>query len=206
MRLCPLVFVAGLAASLPISAWATPLPITNGDFATPLAGSYTTYTGGSTAITGWTVTGNSVDLIGTYWQAPPGGGQSVDLDGAAPGGLTQTLTTVANQAYLVSFYLSGNPDGPPATKDLTVSAGAASQSFAYTIGSNMHSDMKYVLETFEFTAAGASTTLSFTSNDVGSPFGPVIGSVTGVAIPEPLSILVFGSALAGLGLIRRRAA
>lgn len=206
MRLSRVLPFVGLAAFLPISAWATPMAIANSDFATPAGGSYTTYSHGSTDITGWTVTGSSVDLIGTYWQAPPGGGQSVDLDGNNPGGLTQAVTTVPNQAYVITFELSGNPD-TVGTKYLTVSAGATSQSFTYTTGSNKKTDMMFVSETFAFTATGTSTALSFTSGDPRrSPSGPVIGNVTGVAIPEPLSILLFGSALAGLGLVRRRAA
>lgn len=205
MRLPHLVLVAGLATALPVSAWATPFVLANGNFAAP-AGTYTTYAGGSTTIAGWTVTGASVDLIGSYWQAPPGGGQSVDLDGNARGGLTQTLTTVANQAYTISFYLSGNPD-ETSTKKLMVSAGGESQEFSYTTGSNTTINMNYVPETFTFTATGTATLLSFTSEDaVDSAWGPVIANVTGVAIPEPLSILLFGTALAGLGLVRRRAA
>lgn len=205
MRLASLLLLSALAAALPLAAEATPLTIVNGNFATPaVAGPYVTYPGGSTAITGWTVTGNSVDLIGTYWQAPPGGGQSVDLDGDAPGGLSQTLATTAGQSYTISFELSGNPDGPPTTKQLSVSAGLGAELYTYTIGSNTHADMMYVPETYTFTALGSSTTLSFLSGDEASAYGPVIGDVA--AVPEPLSILMFGSALAGLGLIRRRRA
>lgn len=202
MRLQHLTLLAALLAT-PLAAQATP-SIVNGDFATPPGGVFTTFPGGSTAITGWTVTRNSVDLVGSYWQAPPGGGQSVDLDGNAPGGLTQTLATTAGQAYRVTFELSGNPDGGPTTKTLSVGAGITASLYTYTIGANSHADMMYTPEVFDFTAIGASTTLSFLSDDVGSPYGPVIGDVAiAAAVPEPLSIALFGSALAGLGLLRR---
>ena len=42
--------------------------------------------------------------------------------------------------------------------------------------------MMYQLETAQF-VAGSANTLSFTSNDVGSPYGPVIGGVT-IAVPS----------------------
>ncbi len=205
MRLSSLLLLTGLAASLPLAAEATPLTIVNGDFAIPPApaGGFDTYLGGSTAITGWTVLGDSVQVVNTYWQLPPGGGQSVDLDGNAPGGLSQTVATTPGQTYTIDFVLSGNPDGGPATKQLSVSAGIGAELYTYTTGSNTHLDMMYVPETFTFMATGSSTTLTFLSGDVASPYGPVIGNVV-AAVPEPLSILLFGSALAGLGLVRRR--
>src|SRR5580704_4078846 len=67
---------AAVAALLPVAAHAN--LISNGTFAAPSCASpsFCTYSAGATNITGWTVTGNSVDLITGYWQAPPGGGNS----------------------------------------------------------------------------------------------------------------------------------
>src|ERR1700736_3616949 len=79
-------------------------PFTNGGFE---AGNYTgnlstfqTLGNGSTAITGWTVGGNSIDWIAGYWQ-PNSGAMSIDLDGNAPGSISQTFDTTAGQQYLV---------------------------------------------------------------------------------------------------------
>ncbi len=193
-----------LSAALPVAARATPLTIINGNFATPpVPGGFATYNGGSTAITGWTVTGNSVDLIGSYWQAPPLGGQSVDLDGNRPGGLSQMLATVAGDTYTIGFELSGNPDSGPATKILDVTAGSASRVYDYTIGANTHANMMYVKELFSFTATSGTTLLSFTSQDPSnSAYGPVIGNVA--VVPEPVSAALLGSGLFALGLVRRR--
>ena len=38
------------------------------------------------------VTGNSVDLIGSYWEATPNGGHTIDLDGNGAGGISQSVT------------------------------------------------------------------------------------------------------------------
>jgi choice-of-anchor C domain-containing protein len=201
-----------LALVIPVAAHAN--LISDGDFNSPSGGgSFVTYGGGS-LIGPWTVTGASVDLIGGYWQAPTTGGGSVDLDGNAPGGLTQNIKTVAGQTYDLSFYLSGNPDGYPNTKTLNVSAGTASPTLTYTIGANTHSNMLYVPESIVFIATAASTQIAFTSGDVGSPYGPVIGGVSVIAVspaggitsavPEPMTVAILGFGLAGIGLLRQR--
>ena len=62
--------------------------------------------------------------------------------------------------------------------------------------------MMYQLETAQF-MAGSTNTLSFTSNDVNSPYGPVIGGVT-VAIPEASTWAMMGLGFAGLALAGNR--
>jgi choice-of-anchor C domain-containing protein len=181
--------------------------VTDGNFSTPAGGSsFTTYFSGQ-SFSGWTVTGGGVDLIGNYWQSPPSGGGSVDLDGNAPGGIYQSITTAPAGNYVLSFYLSGNPDGSPASKTVDVSVGNVnSDPFTYTIGGgNSRSNMLYQLETLDFTLTGP-TTLTFTSADSGTPYGPVIGGVSISAVPEPATwaMMVLGFFGVGFMAYRRR--
>ena len=177
--------------------------VSDGDFSSPSGGpSYIEYAGGST-MGPWTVTGDSVDLIGGYWQSPTGTG-SVDLDGANPGGLTQSLTLAAG-SYTLTFDLSGNPDGGIPLKTVDVSIGnVTDHAFTFLTGSNTHSNMEYVLETLYFTTTG-NTTLTFDSADLtGSPYGPVIGNVSVTSgTPEPATwgLMILG--FAGLGAMAR---
>jgi choice-of-anchor C domain-containing protein len=198
-----LVAIVGMGAS---PANAAVNFVSDGDFTSPSGGaSYATYTSGSMGP--WTVGGGGVDLIGGYWQAPAGTGGSVDLDGNAPGSISQGLSLTSG-TYLLSFYLSGNPDGMPPLKSLDVTLGSGAPTlFTYTTGTNTHTDMQYVLETYEFKANGA-TSLTFASADSGTPYGPVIGDVIVSAVPEPAtwSMLIFGIGAIGtmLRLGRRR--
>ena len=189
-----LLGAAGFAAS------ANAAIVVDGTFDNPSGGSsFTTYGTGTVAgldFSSWHVGTGTVDLIGGYWQNPGGVGGSVDLDGNAPGSISQNLTLGAG-TYQLTFDLSGNPDGGDATKSLAVSVGSASQNFSFTTGSNTKSSMNYLSETLTFTTSG-NTTLTFASTDTSGPYGAVIGNVSVTAVPEPATA---GLALLGLGVL-----
>jgi choice-of-anchor C domain-containing protein len=131
---------------------------------------------GDTSITGWTVDAGSVDWIGTYWPAQDGS-MSVDLSGVDAGTISQTLATTIGNTYTVSFFLSGNPAGPPTVKTLDVNAtGGVTASYTYDATGNDLTNMNWTPETYTFLATSASTTLSFVSTTAGA-FGPAIDNV-----------------------------
>ena len=172
--------------------------VADGDFSIPPGGaSYTTINSGNT-FGPWSVDSGSIDLIGGYWQSPTMGGGSVDLDGNSPGSISQTVALTAGKTYKLMFSLSGNPDGPPVQKAVTVSVGGFTHSYDYTIGANTHADMMYAVETAVFTA-DASQTLSFASGDSSTPYGGVIGGVSISAVPEPATWAMMLIGFAGLG-------
>ncbi len=140
--------------------------------------------GNATAMTGWTVTGGSVDWIQGYWQAPPLGGYSIDMNGTATsnqtalGVLTQTFATDVNATYVVGFELAGNPNCGPPRKTLTVSAAdTPTQPYFVDTAKTSNSDMGWAPQTYSFVAASDSTTLTFASDNT-SNCGAALGDVT----------------------------
>src|SRR6185436_11995632 len=96
---------------------------------------------GQSNVTGWVVTGHSVDIIKGRWPAYSGT-FSIDLNGLGAGAISQKLETAPGKHYFVDFQMAGNPEGPyngplnchPNTaKSMTVSVdGAQDQDFTFS--------------------------------------------------------------------------
>ena len=131
-------------------------------------------------VTGWVVTGGTVDYIGTAWQGS-NGTRSLDLSGLNAGTVSQTFTTTPGESYTVDFDFAGNPGYGAGTgvKTMRVSvdnSGASSEDFSFDTTGQTLGNMGWTEESFTFVASAASTTLSFQSF-VESAFGPAIDNV-----------------------------
>ena len=198
-----------IAASCVVSSQPTMAsPFVNGGFETgPIVAAigFTTVSAGDTSISGWTVTGDSVDYIGSYWQ-PQSGTHSIDLSGDAPGAISQTFDTAIGQQYQLSFWIAGNPDSSAnKTGSLQVSAGPASLFFPFAQAGNTKSSMGWLEYTYAFVADALSTTLKFAST-TGTPFGLALDNVSVSAVPIPPALLLFATAMAGAAAFGRRRA
>ena len=135
-----------------LASHASAAPFQNGSFESGTlanTGSFDTLSAGSTAITGWTVTGDGVDYMGTAWVAASGV-RSIDLLACGTaGGVQQTFDTLPGAIYQVTFSLAGNPDG--GIKTLTASAAHRPRTSRSTQPAR-RPGMNYASQSFTFSA------------------------------------------------------
>jgi hypothetical protein len=175
--------------------------VVNGSFELPqISGNfYQTILAGDPTITGWTVGGQSVDIVqGAGWSQL--GTQGIDMVGTPfAGTLSQTLPTSAGFNYLVSFWVSSN--GAAKSQSLTVQWNGSDLATVDSPAQNTWTQ-------FEYNVLGAgSDTLSFIGSDIpGSPqAGALLDNVSVQETPEPASMGLIGAGLVILaGFIKRR--
>jgi choice-of-anchor C domain-containing protein len=199
-----IAFAVGLLLVSVTSAHAT--PFMNGSFEVASVnpgGGFVTI--GGNEITGWEIYESNIDYIGGYWTAA-NGSRSLDLNGdQGAGGIRQTFDTAIGTNYEVRFALAGNPDGAPTTKTVSLISGAFSDTYTFSVAGATHANMNWAYQSFLFTAAATSSTLSFLSETAECCYGPALDDVSVTAVPDAASsMMLFGIGLATLGVYRRR--
>jgi choice-of-anchor C domain-containing protein len=190
------------------TAHASTVAIENGSFEQPgtFTGTFQTLAAGSDGITGWTVSGAGVDHIRTYWTASDGG-YSLDMNAGDAGAISQDVENLAvGDVYEVSFDLAANPDRGPVIKSVLASMGGVSGIFEFDGTGKDRVNMGWETRTFSFQAASATATISFTGTGPGL-WGAALDniSITQITgIPVPASLLLFGTALGALGMVRSK--
>ena len=180
--------------------------LTNGSFET-----FGTLTGaihaGSGTLTGWTVESGSVDVIGSGLWAPSDGAHSLDLAGDSPGTISQNIGgLITGRDYTLSFDLAANTyPFDTVIKEVAVTVGGATTNFTFDRTGHSPASMGWTTQAVVFTASGADTLLRFTAGLSGAS-GPALDNVRVElnAVPIPGAALMLGTALAGLGVARRR--
>lgn len=192
-------WLAGLAfaALAPLANAATNLIVNGGFESSTFNGNFTTFSAGSTGLTGWTITTGSVDLINQYW-APSSGNYSLDLSGNQDGTISQSFATVIGQKYVVSFDMAGNPDDKAIDPEKYLQVGL-SQEPLYTVNTTQTSrnNMGWITKSFVFQAVSAQSTLHFAGGQE-SAYGVALDNISVTAVPEPET---FAMLLAGLGVV-----
>ncbi len=190
MKLKSAIIAAAVASVFSVSAQAAPIFSDNFD----------SYTADQLnwippALSGWTVSNGTVDLIGIGggFDLLPGNGSYVDLDGStsSSGLFSNSVNLVGGTTYTLSFDLAGN-NRNSVTETVNVNFGSTAASYS-PLGND-----PFVNHTLNFTP-GISGSYSLSYQNVGGDnLGALLDNVSVSAVPEPQT---YAMLLAGLGLM-----
>lgn len=128
----------------------------------------------------------------------------VELDSTNNMDIWQTIATTAGQAYEISFYYSPRIDQPASTNGITVYWNDEVISIPEVITSAGGSANDWARYAYIVFGNGADSTLKFSAKGTSDSFGGNIDNVAISTVPLPGAALMFGSALLGAGVLRRR--
>jgi PEP-CTERM motif len=148
------------------------------------------------------------DVAGTAQDAnAKGQGNFVELDGNENDMISQTLKTVAGQAYQVTFWVADRPD---VTSDFLSKSGgfgvkvSSGGNILYSGKDKESFGTAWTEETIDFTAVGDKTKFSIWAVGTSDSLGTSFDDFQAVAVPEPASLGLFAAGLAFVGLTARR--
>ena len=212
----------GVAAALGVAASAARADLlSNGSFEDNSCGpaEFCTVISGGAPLPDWTLAGSVNVVANSYWQAGQGL-WSIDLNGDAPGTISQSFMPLATgpNLYSLTLMLSGNPQGQPFDKELRVELGNATflqgnpSQIVLTFNTSSFpnrlqpiTDMMWAMKgSYLFTADSVDdVTVTFASFTPGAS-GPVLDNIVVTQVPEPVSLITLLAGLGMLGFMARR--
>jgi len=197
--------VATALLTAPLLALAGPVNLLgNGSFDndTVSSGSWTV----KSSTSGWTADSNGLELRNGVAGTAFDGSNFAELDGYANSSISQTISTVIGQWYLLSFEYSNRMGTDPATNGLAWSFGNASGA-APDLAKNTSSDNDWQLYSTTVQATSTQTTLKIWATGTSDSYGSSLDDVSLTAVssvPEPQTLALFAAGFAAMGFAARR--
>ena len=167
----------------------------------------------NTAPAGWTVTDGTVDIVGlgsfdSLCAGSPSPIACIDMDGSTSHAGTMNenplLGLLPGQTYTFSFWASGSQRGDTNTLHAGILAPSPIEELALTLPS----DSPWAPYSFNVSVGSPTSVQLYFKNDGGDNIGILIDNVVvrsnDQAVPEPMSLSLLGSGLAGIVAVRRR--
>jgi hypothetical protein len=206
------MLAASAAALVPASASAADL-VTNGGFEDPYITNACCNTVPADALPGWKVESGNVNVVNGTFASSAGnlafaGEQYLDLVGQGGiGSISQIVSTVAGQAYTLTFAFSHNLFSGLASASASFAIEGLNGIITHVGGSN--ANLNWVTYSGSFVASGSSATLNFTNLTGAGNEGIFLDAVSiSAAVPEPsvwfTMLLGFGALGGAMRAARRK--
>jgi hypothetical protein len=143
-------------------------------------------------LTGWTGGSRGIELRNNVSGTASDGHNFVELDTTGNSSMSQTINTVLNQKYVLTFDFTNRPGTAVGTNGLSWSFGSAS-GYAPAV-----TDFVWHTFTTSVLGTGAPMVLNFAAAGPSDSYGSSLDKVSVAATPIPAAVWLFGTGIASL--------